>query len=205
MRRYNVVAVVVMVLAVVVALVVALTLLAGCGSKSSTKTGLQTYSNSQYSFSLQYDPRFSENSGASAQSGPAGASAAFNMGFLDEKGTIADKKYVDGMLIAVYQLKQSISPEQVPQLKGQLEALLPTLKAGLQNSTLSALKSATVNGTPGFQLDYTYTSGGQNLQATTYFLVNGDKEYQLTIQSAADKWSQLQPLMAKTVNSFTVK
>ena len=49
------------------------------------ETAVKTYSNSQYGFSLQYDPRFSENSGASAQSGPAGASAAFNMGFLDEK------------------------------------------------------------------------------------------------------------------------
>jgi hypothetical protein len=187
----------------VLALVVALVCLAGCGS--STKTGLKTYSNSQYGFSLQYDSRFSENSGASAQSGPAGASAAFNMGFLDEKGTIADKKYVDGMLIAVYQLKQSIAPDQVPQLKSQLEALMPQLKAGLQDSTLSPLKSATVNGTPGFQLDYTYTSSGQNLQATTYFLIKGDKEYQLTVQSAAGKWSQLQPLMAKTVSSFTVQ
>jgi len=198
--RYKVV---VPVFALVAALVLGLVLLAGCGA--STKTGLQAYSNSQYGFSLQYDPRFSPNSGASAQSGPAGASAVFNMGFLDEKGTIAEKKYVDGMLIAVYQLKQSIPAAQVPQLKGQLEALLPSLKAGLQNATLSPLASTTVNGTPGFQLDYTYSSGGQDLQATTYFLIKGDKEYQLTIQSAAGKWSQLQPLMAKTVSSFTLK
>ena len=202
MRRCKVV---VLVVALAVGLAVTLASLAGCGSSTSTKTAVKTYSSSQYGFSLQYDPRFSENNGASAQSGPAGASAAFNMGFLDEKGTIADKKYVDGMLIAVYQLKQSIALEQVPQLKSQLEALMPQLKAGLQDATLSALESTTVNGTPGFKLDYTYTSGGTGLQATTYFLIKGDKEYQLTIQGAADKWSQLQPLMAKTVDSFTVQ
>ena len=93
----------------------------------------------------------------------------------------------------------------MPQLKSQLEALLPQLKAGLQDATLSPLASTTVNGTPGFKIDYTYTSGGTGLQATTYFLIKGDKEYQLTIQSAAAKWSELQPLMAKTVDSFTVK
>ena len=87
---------------------VALACLAGCGS--STKSGVKTYSNSQYGFSLQYDPRFTENSGASAQSGPAGATAAFNMGFLDEKGTVADGKYVDGMLIAVYPLRRRSPP-----------------------------------------------------------------------------------------------
>jgi hypothetical protein len=197
-RRFKVVV-------LVVALVAGLVSLAACGSSSSQSTALKTYSNSQYGFSLQYDPRFTENSGASAQSGPAGASAVFNIGFLDQKGTIADSKYVDGMLVAVYQLKQSIPPEQVPQVKSQLEALLPQLKAGLQDATLNPLESTTVNGTPGFKLDYTYTSSGTNLQATTYFLVKGDKEYQLTIQSAADKWSQLQPRMDETVRSFSAK
>ena len=191
------------VVVLIVALVVGLASLAACGSSPSQSAGLKTYSSSQFGFSLQYDSRFTENSGVSAQSGSA--SAAFNIGFLDEKGTIADSKYVDGMLVAVYQLKQSITPAQVPQLKSQLEGLMPQLKAGLQDATLSPLTSTTVNGTPGFKLDYTYTSSGTKLQATTYFLIKGDKEYQLTIQSALDKWSQLQPLMDKTVKSFSVE
>jgi len=191
---------------ITVALVIGPVPLAACGSSSGRSTALKTYMNSQFGFSLQYDSRLSESSGATAQALPGvGASAVFNIGFLDAKRTTADGKHADGIFVAVSQLGNPGIREQVSKLRSQLKANIVIFASAIRVSSLSPVASATVNGTSGFRLAYTYESGATKLRATTYFLIKASREYELTIQSAADEWSELQPLIQKTVSSFTVQ
>ena len=203
MRRFKVIV-------IIVALVVGLAVVAACGSSSTSNSSqsgtLKSYSNSQFGFSLQYDSRFSESSGATAQALPGvGASAIFNIGFLDAKRTTADGKHADGIFVAVSQLGSPGIREQVSKLRSQLKANIVIFASAIRVSSLSPVAFATVNGTSGFRLTYTYESGATKLRATTYFLIKASREYELTIQSAADEWSELQPLIQKTVSSFTVQ
>jgi hypothetical protein len=196
-----------LILTATIALVAALA--AGCSASvgsSSGSTDLVTYDNAEYGFSLQHQERFSET-GDTSYGTTGGSGAAFNIGFVDPEGATTEggTTGIDGILVSVYQMKQSIEPEQVPLLRDSLESVVAGLKKNQPDALFQPLEETTVNGTPGFKMAYTMPSGGEQLVAETYFLIKGDKEYQLTIQSAEENWEANKPALQQSVDSFTVK
>ena len=56
----------------------------------------------------------------------------------------------------------------------------------------------------GFKADVTYDMDDAPFKARMYFLFSGDKEYQITFQSAEDRWSELEPKFQEVIDSFTI-
>jgi len=189
---------VVVALAVVGALGVGL--LAGCGG------GVPTYTNDDYGISFDYDSGvFTETSDTTA-AGSAGGDAVFKVGFFDQSGTKQEDEYRDGFVLNLYQLSTAIDESLMDAVKGELEKLLPQLGEGLgSDADFSSLEAVDVNGTSGFVTNATYTMGGTAFKARMYFLIKGDMEYQLTMQCAESRWSELEPSFQQVVDTFTVK
>jgi hypothetical protein len=173
--------------------------LAGCGG------GPTTYTNAKYNFSLVYDSSvFKETTNASSSTS-AGGSSVFEVAFADPNGTEIDGKARDGMLVSVYKLNATITPAMMPLVQQELEKILPQLEQSLGNKgSIGDLQAVSVNGTKGFTAPAEYTQGGTAFKANLYFLVSGDQEYQLQCQSAASRWSEMEPYFNDMVASFKV-
>ena len=187
-------------LAAVAALAVGLA--AGCGG------GTTTYTNDEYGFSFDYDSgTFTENDDVSSES--AGGDSAFRVGFADEDGTKQDDQYRDGFLVNVYELGVNLDDypveEALPQLRDEVENLLPQLGSAFGTSaTFGSLDDVDRDDSMGFKADVTYDMDDAPFKARMYFLFSGDKEYQITFQSAEDRWSELEPKFQEVIDSFTI-
>lgn len=193
----------------VLALGLALSLAAGCGG-DGTDDGrggaVTTYTNTEHGFSLDYDgDLFTETSDTTA-AGQAGGTSAFQIGFFDENGTKQGGAYRDGLTVAVYQFDAPIDDSSLPEFKDYIEdQLLPQLDvafpAGVAFAPVTEVESA---GAKGFVTDAAFEMDGTPFKATMYFLLSGDREYQLTFQAAEDRWSELEPSFQEMVDSFSV-
>lgn len=190
-----------LVLAMAAFAALAVGLVAGCGGGGTT-----TYTNDKYAFSFDYDSgMFTETSDTSAL-GSAGGDSVFKTGFFDENGTKTNDQYRDGFLINIYKLNVKIDASLMPAVQQELEKLLPELgKAFGSGADFSALKAVEVGGTSGFSTDATYDMDGTAFKATMYFLIKDDIEYQITMQGAESRWSELEPGFQQVVDTFKVK
>ena len=194
------------VLVLIAALLVGAALTAGCEASVSTggsTGGTTSYNNDQYGFSFQIADRFKE--GDSASFSQSAGNAAFNVGFLDPDGATSGGQIIDAFMTSVYVLNQEITPDLMPALRSELEKTLEQLAANDSSVQMQPLAETTVNGVPGFKTDYTMDMSGAPVQARTYFLVKGDTEYQITIQSSQENWPKNEPDLQKAVDSFKVK
>ena len=181
---------------------------AGCsgsgGSDGSSSGGTTTYANDQYGFTITYDNQFSEGEPGVAAS--AGASAVFDVVFSDKQGTIIADRYVDAILVLVYELAREVKPAEVPELKAEVQGVVDELIGSVSSTTVvEPLEKVTVNGVPGFRFKYTYTEGGTELTAVSYFLFKGKYEYEITAQATTESWDALKGKLEGAVRSFTVK
>lgn len=171
---------------------------------SATPGGSRTYTNDQYGFSLTYDTLFTE--GTSSGGTESGSGSEFDIAFADTSGTKSAGKYIDGIQVSVYKLARAVKPAEVKGLKTEFEDLVSELMGSLAEAKTTAPLSLTeVNGVPGFTFSYSYTEDSLPITATTYFLIKGQTEYQVTEQAAQDAWAALEPEMQAAVDSFTVK
>ena len=185
--------------------------LAGCsgsgGSDSggdSSSGGTTTYTNDQYGFTLTYDTQFSE--GESVDSASAGGSSVFDMVFADKSGTVVSDRYVDAIQVSVYDLARAVKPAEVPGLKAEVQSVVDQLMAAASSAkVVEPLAAVTVNGVPGFAMKYTYTEGGTELTAVTFFLFKDSREYQITAQATSGKWDALKGKLEGAVQSFTAE
>jgi hypothetical protein len=175
-------------------------ILAGCGG------GTTTYTNDEYGVSFDYDGgMFTETSDTSA-AGSVGGDAVFKIGFFDTDGTKTGDQYRDGFVLNLYKLNTTIDESLMPAVKDELEKLLPELaKAFGSGADFSSLEAIDVDGTSGFTADATYEMDGTDFKATMYFLIKDDMEYQLTMQGAASRWSELEPGFQQVIDTFAVK
>lgn len=165
--------------------------------------GSKTYSNDTYRFSLTYDSaQFVETTDTSTQ-GSVGNGGAFSVGFMDPNGTKSGDTYRDGVLVTVYKLNTKVTEAMLPLVKSELEKLLPQLASSLGSDTkIGTLAQADVNGTKGYQADATYTMDGAPFKARLYFLINGELEYQVSLQAADKRWAELEPKFQEIIDSF---
>jgi len=185
----------------ILTLAVAGFLLAACGGGSG---GVKTYANDTYRFSLSYDgSTFTQTSDTSAQ-GSAGGSSVFDVGFVDKNGTKTSDEYRDGVLLSVYKLTTNITPSMMPLVKGELGKLMPQLLESLgSDGEIGALQDAEAGGVQGFSADATFSMDGVPFKARLYFLINGELEYQITLQAAEDRWADLEPKFQQVIDGFT--
>lgn len=188
--------------------------LAACGSSDETATegrpdstqtagGTTTYANDDYGFSITYPERYEQGDSTSASE--AGSDAVFSVGFADPGGTVIDDMAVDGLQVAVYQLTREVAADEVPGLEAEFQGVVDQMMAGLENGTITdQLGAVELNGVPGFGFGYTYTSDGTDLRASTFFLVQGSLEYQLTAQASLEKWDGMATELEAAAMSFTV-
>jgi hypothetical protein len=171
---------------------------------SATPGGSQTYTNDQYRFSLTYDTLFTE--GTSSGGTESGSGSVFDIAFADTSGTKIAGKYIDGIQVSVYELARSVKPSEVAGLKTEFKNLVTELMGSLgEAKTTTPLSLTEVNGVPGFTFSYSYTEDSVPITATTYFLIKGQTEYQVTEQAGQDTWATLEPKLQAAVDSFTVK
>ena len=181
---------------------------AGCsgGSDSgggSSSGGTTTYTNDQYGFTMTYDTQFSE--GEPVEAASAGGSPVFDVVFADKQGTVIADRYVDAIEILVYELAREVKPAEVPKLKAEVQGVVDQLMTSASSATVvEPLEEVTVNGVPGFSFKYTYTEGGAELTAVTYFLFKGKYEYEITAQTTSANWDALKGKLEAAVQSFTV-
>jgi hypothetical protein len=197
--------------ALIVALAVAALVVAGCsgsggsGSGATSSSGsTATYTNDQYGFTMTYDGQFS--TGEPVDSASAGGSSVFDIVFADKNGTVVSDKYVDALQVSVYELAREVKPAEVPKLKAEVQGVVDQLMAAATSATVvQPLEAVTVNGVPGFRMTYTYTEGGTELTAMTYFLFKGKYEYQITAQATSASWDTVNSKLEAAVQSFTAK
>jgi hypothetical protein len=183
--------------------------LAACGSDepngdgSPTADSTTTYRNDEYGFSMTYAESYEQLQYEVGNTG--GASSVFRVGFFDTEGTMVDGQPVDGLAVSVYDLRSEVAPEEVPQLEEEFQAVLSSMLSGFENAAVvDPLEAVEINGVPGFKFSYTYTSDGTAMRASTFFLVKGQYEYQLTAQASMDRWEEVSPELEAAAMSFTV-
>ena len=94
----------------------------------------------------------------------------------------------------------------MPKLKSELQSVVDQLMSSTTSAkVVEPLEEVTVNGVPGFRFKYTYTEGGTELTAVTFFLFKGKYEYEITAQTTSDNWDALKGKLEAAVQTFTAK
>lgn len=173
----------------------------GSGSKGS-EVKFKTYSDKTYGFSFQYPEDWRVQEGNSAEI-TAGSNAKTAVGVFDPRGTKVNDIYIDLMQLALYELNATIDETMMPLVKPELENVLAQLEAQSADMERQGdLTQTTVNGLTGFMVTYTFSQDGEPATSTLYFLFAGNREYQLTCQSATSNWQENKPLFDAIVKSF---
>jgi hypothetical protein len=173
-------------------------------SDGGTTTSTKTYTNDQYGFTITYSDKFTQ--GEAAEGTGKGGSSVLDVAFADKNGPVVSDRYVNALQTSVYELAREVKPAEVKQVKGELQNIVDQLMASLPGSTVvEKLSPVTVNGVPGFAFKYTYTEGGKEMTAATFFLFKGKYEYQITAQAVTSDWDSLKGELESAVQSFTVQ
>ncbi len=198
------------VLSVIIMLVMGLALsLGACGSgdtgdksSSTAEVKFTTYTDKTYGFSFAYPEDWKLQEGTAFDIS-AGSNAKAGVGVFDTEGTKVGDRYIDMMLVAVYELRVTIDESMMPDVKTELEGLLGQLQS--QDASIKMqgdLTQTTVSGLPGFMATYTFNQDGEPATTTLYFLFDGAIEYQLSVQAATKVWPDYKPLFDSMVASF---
>lgn len=67
------------------------------------------------------------------------------------------------------------------------------------------LEELKVNEVPGFGFSYSYVQDDVTLKEVSFFLFNGQYEYQLTAPAAAEDWETLKGKLESAFQTFTIK
>lgn len=179
------------------------TTLAGAATTTTVAIPSKTYTSDKYGFAFQYPEawQIDEQPNVAAT---AGSSAVLQLGVVNPSGTQDNRSLlVDGVLVAVYQLKAKVDASNVSEVKPQLESLVKSLASQAADyKEISALTEGEQNGLPGYMYSYSWTQNGVPLKSVDFFLFNGDKEYEINVQSATTTWDANKPYFDLIVNSL---
>ena len=189
-------------LALVVTLAVAAAGLA-LGCESGADAGTETYSDSVYGFSFDYPADWkaftSETAGVTSGADPA---AVVTVG--DPEGARVEGTGLDLFMVRVYELNQVVDEALLPEVLPYLEGLIADLQS--QDPTWKVeepLTETSVGGVPGYRTTSSFDWDADTpVKTTSYFLFDGDIEYQLVLQAAAENWETDQALFAAILASF---
>jgi len=177
-------------------------MLVACGGESNAdepSAEATPYTNAVYGFTLSY----SEPLGVVTMDPPAGE--AYSIAFADKEGTLVNDQYANGLRVSVLEMDQAIKAADVPKLKKEIAGVIKQMVADLpEGKSTSEVTAVTLNGTPGYVVDYEAAISGEPVIGRLYVLIKGDKEYHLTLQTVAADWEELEPILEKTARTFTL-
>ena len=194
MRRHAVLVLVTVALAV---------LLAACGGESGAdepSAEPTLYTNAAYGFTISY----SDPLGVVTMDPAAGE--AYAIAFADKEGTLVNDQYANGLRVSVLEMDQAIEAADVPKLEKEITGVIEEMIADLPGGkTTGEVTAVTVNGTPGYVVDYESSISGEPGIGRLYVLIKGDKEYHLMLQTVAADWEELEPTLEQTAQTFTLE
>jgi hypothetical protein len=179
------------VVAVAIGAVVALS-----GGDSDTQTGeadTQTFSGHGVSFDYPGDwqalgpASFQVNSGDVAWSESFGVEAGSN-----------------GAIVTEYALKKDVSSVSEADLRTELDNLFNSTVDQAGGSITEPISSTTVNGTPGYRVSFTSTTGGVDLTTDMVLIFQGTQQWNIQCQYTADQQDTILPGCQDIWNSFTI-
>jgi hypothetical protein len=130
----------------------------------------------------------------------------FDVVFADPEGAEIGGDLVDGIQVSVFKLSRAVKPGEIAGLKKEFQGLVTELLGSISGAEATAPLSPTqINGVPGYTFGYAYTEDPVDVTATTYFLLKGQYEYQVTEQASQENWTRLSPQLQAAVDSFTVE
>jgi PsbP len=181
----------------------------GCGRDTGSPSGgagdLKRYTDRLFGFSITYPADWKATTDLSTTQTAAGGRAAESVGFFDPVAGRAPDQNVDGVLVGVYQLGEAATPHRMAKIERLLRGALDQLARAMPDFAGSPLEAVTVNGVPGYRVDYTATQGGTPLHRIAYFLFAGDREYQIVGQALQSDWGLEQGPIQRTLDSFQAK
>lgn len=170
---------------------------------SATGTLSETYTDDQYGFSFRYGPPFELNDQTSF-SGQGGGAAAKTVAVFDTDGAQIGNQYRDAFVVSVYQLNTTITEENLPQAKQELESsVIPQLKQSTPGMEITPLRDTEVGGKKAFAADASFDIQGTPVKSTLYFVFDGAIEYQVLLQAVEENWTKLQPTFQQMLESLT--
>lgn len=172
---------------------------------TSVPSGLsETYTDDEFGFSFSYGPPFELNDTASF-AGQGGGAATKTVAVFDTDGAQIEGQYRDAFVVSVYKLNTTITDENLPQAKQELEStVIPQLKQSTPGIQLTPLRDETVAGKKAFAADASFDLAGTPVKSTLYFIFDGTMEYQILVQAVEQNWTKLQPTFDKMLASFTI-
>ncbi len=175
---------------------------AACGGESGADepSGEATpYTNAAYGFTLSY----SDPLGVVTMDPPAGE--VYSIAFADKEGTLVNDQYANGLRVSVLEIGRVIKAADVPKLEEEMAGVIDEMIADLpEGKTTGEVTAVTINGTPGYVVDFEAAISGEPSLGRLYVLIKGDKEYHLTLQTVAADWEDLEPILEKTAQTFTL-
>jgi hypothetical protein len=147
----------------------------------------KSYTNVEQGFTFQY-PQSWELEETSSAEASAGAESVASVQVYDPLGAQDNTgSLVDGLLVNVYELSVVIDSTNLDKIEQDILDLMAELSAQLPDyQELEPLSTDELNGMPGYGVTYTYTQNGITVYGASYFLFNGDQEFQLTFQAAEE-------------------
>lgn len=168
----------------------------------SSAGATKAYEDAAYHYAIDYpkDWQFTEDVSVT---GSAGGSSAKTVGVFDPKGDRNADTLLNGVAISIYKLSTTVDDSLMPAFKDELASALPQLEGQLTDMvTVEPLRDASINGVSGFETTYMFKNGGKTLRSRMLFLVKGDIEYQITVQSVDGSWQKELPKLNLILNSF---
>jgi len=173
------------------------------GCESGADGGTETYSDSVYGFTFDYPADWeaftSETAGVTSGADPA---AVVTVG--DPEGARVDGTGLDLFMVRVYELSRVVDASALSEVRPDLESLIADLQS--QDPTWKVeepLTETSVGGIPGYQITSSFDWDADTpVKTASYFLFDGNIEYQLVLQAATENWEADQALFAAILASF---
>ncbi len=169
---------------------------------SASAGAIKTYEDATYHYAFDYpkDWQFTEDVSVT---GSVGGSSAKTVGVFDPKGDRNGDTLLDGVAISIYKLTTTVDESLMSVFKDELASALPSLEGQLTDPvTVEPLRDTSINGVSGFETTYMFKKGGKTLRSRMMFLVKGDIEYQITVQSVDSSWQKELSKLNLVLNSF---
>jgi hypothetical protein len=201
------------------ALLLALVIAPACGGGGTTddtetdatspaavsSTATTTFTNDEYGISLTIADRFAAREKQIDGETRTDDDLLYQVDFADEQGAWAGGQMVDWLFVIVWQQKKVITPEALAAKPKLLEEAMVETRKKRPDLTWGEFTAAEVNGVPGWKWDYSQSVGGTTVNGRIYVLYQGDRSYELSIQSAESNWGENEPLLQAAIDSFTVE
>jgi hypothetical protein len=174
----------------------------GCGTSGD---GTETYTDPDYGFSFDYPSDWQLIAASDADVNVSGGAAPkANVSVGDPNGKIIDGTGVDMLIVRVYELNATVDDSVLPQVVPALENLIASLQVQAPSlQVLEPLAPTTVGGLNGYEFTASFEwSDGTPMMTTSYFVFDGNLEYQLVVQAAEENWDANQVVFDAFTSSF---